>query len=113
MKYYSLYSSSQILLLKDWVVIPNDPAIQLNILQNCNDSALSGHTGLEKTFKPVTPDFNWSGMTQFSSIMYHPVNSVQKQKYPAQEVWKPQTSSKSKWSLDSSLDEFYHQTVTF
>ncbi|MBW0593585.1 hypothetical protein O181_133300, partial [Austropuccinia psidii MF-1] len=31
---YSLDSSSKLLLFNDWVVVPNDPTIQLNILQN-------------------------------------------------------------------------------
>ncbi|MBW0560163.1 hypothetical protein O181_099878 [Austropuccinia psidii MF-1] len=62
---YSLYSSSQLLLFKDWVVDPNDPTIQLSILQKRHDSPLAGHPGQEKTLKLVKHDFHWSGMTQF------------------------------------------------
>ncbi|MBW0518383.1 hypothetical protein O181_058098 [Austropuccinia psidii MF-1] len=62
---YSLDSSSQILLLKDWVVVPNDPTIQLSILQKCHDSPLAGHPGKENTPKLVKQDFHWSFMTQF------------------------------------------------
>ncbi|MBW0521335.1 hypothetical protein O181_061050 [Austropuccinia psidii MF-1] len=62
---YSLDSSSQILLLKDWVVVPNDPTIQLIILQKHHDSPLAGHPGKEKTLKLVKWDVHWSGMTQF------------------------------------------------
>ncbi|MBW0467584.1 hypothetical protein O181_007299 [Austropuccinia psidii MF-1] len=62
---YSLDSSSQLLLFKDWVVVPNDPTIQLNILQNQNDSPLTGHPGQAKTLKLVKRDFHWSGITQF------------------------------------------------
>ncbi|MBW0484264.1 hypothetical protein O181_023979 [Austropuccinia psidii MF-1] len=40
---YSLDSSSQLLLFKDQVVVPNDPTIQLSILQKCLDSPLAGH----------------------------------------------------------------------
>ncbi|MBW0542767.1 hypothetical protein O181_082482 [Austropuccinia psidii MF-1] len=50
---------------KDWVVVPNDPKIQLSILQKSHDSPLAGHSGQEKTLKPVKRDFHWSGMTQF------------------------------------------------
>ncbi|MBW0506555.1 hypothetical protein O181_046270, partial [Austropuccinia psidii MF-1] len=40
---YSFDSSSQPLLFKDRVVVPNDPTIQLSILQKCHDSPLAGH----------------------------------------------------------------------
>ncbi|MBW0486819.1 hypothetical protein O181_026534 [Austropuccinia psidii MF-1] len=62
---YSLYSSSQLLLIKDWVVFPNDPTIKLNILQKWHESPPSEPPGKEKTFKLVKHDFDWSGMTQF------------------------------------------------
>ncbi|MBW0578830.1 hypothetical protein O181_118545 [Austropuccinia psidii MF-1] len=62
---YYLDSSSQLLLFKDWVVVPNDPTIQLSILQKSHDSPLSGQTGKEKTLKLVQRDFHWSSMTQF------------------------------------------------
>ncbi|MBW0579778.1 hypothetical protein O181_119493 [Austropuccinia psidii MF-1] len=62
---YSLDSSSQLLLFKDWVVVPNDSTIQLSILQKHHDSPLAGHPGQEKTLKLVKQDFHWSGMTQF------------------------------------------------
>ncbi|MBW0573880.1 hypothetical protein O181_113595 [Austropuccinia psidii MF-1] len=62
---YSIDSSSQLLLFKDWVVVSNDPTIQLSILQKNNDSPLAGHPGQEKTLKLVKRDFHWSGMTQF------------------------------------------------
>ncbi|MBW0526788.1 hypothetical protein O181_066503 [Austropuccinia psidii MF-1] len=62
---YSPDSSSQILLFKDQVVVPNDPTIQLSILQKHHDSPLAGHAGKEKTPKSVKKDFHWSGMTQF------------------------------------------------
>ncbi|MBW0574297.1 hypothetical protein O181_114012 [Austropuccinia psidii MF-1] len=62
---YSLDSSSQLLLFKDWLVVPNEPTIQLSILPKRNDSPLAGHPFQEKTFKLVKRDFHWSGMTQF------------------------------------------------
>ncbi|MBW0544618.1 hypothetical protein O181_084333, partial [Austropuccinia psidii MF-1] len=62
---YSLDSSSQLLLFKDWVVVPSDSTIQLSILQKHHDSPLAGHPGQEKTLKLVKRDFHWSGMTQF------------------------------------------------
>ncbi|MBW0514544.1 hypothetical protein O181_054259 [Austropuccinia psidii MF-1] len=61
---YPLDSSSQLLLFKDWVVVPNDPKIQLHILQKHHYSPLSGHPGQEKTLKLVKKDCHWSGMTQ-------------------------------------------------
>ncbi|MBW0500388.1 hypothetical protein O181_040103 [Austropuccinia psidii MF-1] len=63
-QYYSLDSSSQ-LLFKDRVVVPNDPKIQLSILQKRHDSPLAGPPGQEKTLRLVEQDFHWSGMTQF------------------------------------------------
>ncbi|MBW0578252.1 hypothetical protein O181_117967 [Austropuccinia psidii MF-1] len=62
---YSLDSSSQLLLFKDWVVVPNDTTIQLSILQRRHYSPLAGHPGQEKTLKLVKWDFHWSRMTQF------------------------------------------------
>ncbi|MBW0572594.1 hypothetical protein O181_112309 [Austropuccinia psidii MF-1] len=58
-------SSSQLLLFKDRVVVPNDPTIQLSILQKPHDSPLAGHPNQEKTLKLVKRDFHWYGMTQF------------------------------------------------
>ncbi|MBW0590018.1 hypothetical protein O181_129733 [Austropuccinia psidii MF-1] len=62
---YSLDSPSQLLLLKCWVVVPNDPTIQLSILQKRNDPPIAGHPGQENTLKPFKQDFHWSGITQF------------------------------------------------
>ncbi|MBW0585227.1 hypothetical protein O181_124942 [Austropuccinia psidii MF-1] len=61
---YSLDSSSQLLLFKDWVVVPNDPTIQLSILQKRHNSPLAGHPGQERTLKLVKRAFHWPGMTQ-------------------------------------------------
>ncbi|MBW0560358.1 hypothetical protein O181_100073 [Austropuccinia psidii MF-1] len=47
------------------VVVPNDPTIQLSILQKHHYSPLDGHPGQEKTLKLFKQDFHWSGMTQF------------------------------------------------
>ncbi|MBW0582836.1 hypothetical protein O181_122551, partial [Austropuccinia psidii MF-1] len=62
---YYLDSSSQLLLFKDQVVVPNDPTIQLSILQKGHDSPLAGHPSQEKTIKLVKRDLHWSGMTKF------------------------------------------------
>ncbi|MBW0526603.1 hypothetical protein O181_066318 [Austropuccinia psidii MF-1] len=62
---YSLDSSSQLLLFKDQVVVPNDPTIKLSILQKRHEPPLAGHPGQEKTLKLVKWDFHWPGMTQF------------------------------------------------
>ncbi|MBW0567923.1 hypothetical protein O181_107638 [Austropuccinia psidii MF-1] len=64
-KDYCLDSSSKLLVFKDCVVVPNDPTVQLSILQKRHDSPLAGHPGQEKTLKPVKRDFHWPGMTQF------------------------------------------------
>ncbi|MBW0577343.1 hypothetical protein O181_117058 [Austropuccinia psidii MF-1] len=61
----SLYFSSQLLLFKDWVVVPNDPTMELSILQKRHDSSLAGHPGQEKTLKLVKREFHWPGVTQF------------------------------------------------
>ncbi|MBW0576923.1 hypothetical protein O181_116638, partial [Austropuccinia psidii MF-1] len=62
---YSLDSSSKLFLFKDWVVVPNDPKIELRVPQKRHDSPLAGHHDQEKTLKPVKQDSHWSGMTQF------------------------------------------------
>ncbi|MBW0470094.1 hypothetical protein O181_009809 [Austropuccinia psidii MF-1] len=64
-QYYSLDSSSPLLLFKDLVVIPNGPTIELSILQTQHDYPLSGNPGQEKTLKIFKWDFHWSGITQF------------------------------------------------
>ncbi|MBW0494985.1 hypothetical protein O181_034700 [Austropuccinia psidii MF-1] len=46
-------------------MVPNDPIIQLSILQKRHDSPLAAHPGQEKTLKLVKRDVHWSGMTQF------------------------------------------------
>ncbi|MBW0489207.1 hypothetical protein O181_028922 [Austropuccinia psidii MF-1] len=62
---YSLDSSSQLLLFKDGVVFPNNPTIQLSILQKLHDSPLARHPGQEKTLNLVKGDFHWSSMTKY------------------------------------------------
>ncbi|MBW0493987.1 hypothetical protein O181_033702 [Austropuccinia psidii MF-1] len=62
---YSLDSSSQPFLFRDWVVVPNYPTIKLSILQKRHESPLAGNPGQEKTFRLVKQDFHWAGMTQF------------------------------------------------
>ncbi|MBW0583887.1 hypothetical protein O181_123602 [Austropuccinia psidii MF-1] len=62
---YSLDSSSQLLMFKDRVVVPNNSTIQLSILQKRHYYPLAGHPGQEKTLKLVKQDFHWPGMTQF------------------------------------------------
>ncbi|MBW0550774.1 hypothetical protein O181_090489 [Austropuccinia psidii MF-1] len=52
-QYCSVFSSSQLLLFKEQVVVPNDPKIQLRILQKTHDSPLAGYPGKEKTLKLV------------------------------------------------------------
>ncbi|MBW0557637.1 hypothetical protein O181_097352 [Austropuccinia psidii MF-1] len=53
---YSLDSSSQLLLFKDWVVVPNYPTIQLSILQKRHDSPVTRHRGQENTPQTVKGD---------------------------------------------------------
>ncbi|MBW0494566.1 hypothetical protein O181_034281 [Austropuccinia psidii MF-1] len=72
---YSLDSSSQLHLFEDWVVVPNDPTIQLRIIQKRHDSPLAGHFGQDKTIKLVMWDFHRSGITQF--IKYYVSSSQQ------------------------------------
>ncbi|MBW0576845.1 hypothetical protein O181_116560, partial [Austropuccinia psidii MF-1] len=62
---YSLDSSSQLLYFKNQVVVPNDPTIQLSIIQRWHDCPLDGHPGKEETLKLVKWDFHWPGMTKF------------------------------------------------
>ncbi|MBW0576062.1 hypothetical protein O181_115777 [Austropuccinia psidii MF-1] len=62
---YSLESQAKLLLLKDRVVVPNNEAIQLNILRKHHDSLLAGHPGKEKTLKLIKGYFNWAGMNKF------------------------------------------------
>ncbi|MBW0532243.1 hypothetical protein O181_071958 [Austropuccinia psidii MF-1] len=54
---HSLYSSSQLFLFKDWVLVPNDPTIQLNIHQKRHDRPLAGNPRQERTLKLVKWDF--------------------------------------------------------
>ncbi|MBW0485343.1 hypothetical protein O181_025058 [Austropuccinia psidii MF-1] len=72
---YSLDASPQLLLFKDQVVVPNDPTIQLSILQKRHDSRLAGPPGEGRTLNLFKWDLHWSRMTQF--IKYY-VSSCQK-----------------------------------
>ncbi|MBW0594069.1 hypothetical protein O181_133784 [Austropuccinia psidii MF-1] len=111
-KDYSLDSSSQLLLFKDRVVVPNAPTIQLSILKKRHYSPLSGHAGKEKTqtcqagFPLVRNDSIHQGVCLILSKV------LKKQKYSPQEVWTPQTSSNSKWSLDLYFNGFHHSIAT-
>ncbi|MBW0488441.1 hypothetical protein O181_028156 [Austropuccinia psidii MF-1] len=78
---YSLDSSSQLLLFKDQVVVPNDPTIQLRILQKLHDSPLAGHPGQEKTIKLVKRDLHWSVMTQFINDYVSSCQQCSRNKY--------------------------------
>ncbi|MBW0576128.1 hypothetical protein O181_115843 [Austropuccinia psidii MF-1] len=49
----SLDGFTKLTLFKDWVVVPNDPTIQLRILQKQHESCLARHPGQEKTLKIV------------------------------------------------------------
>ncbi|MBW0491549.1 hypothetical protein O181_031264 [Austropuccinia psidii MF-1] len=62
---YSLDFSSQLLLFKDHMVVPNAPTIQLSIFKKHHDSPLAGHPGQENTLKLLKQGFHWFGMTQF------------------------------------------------
>ncbi|MBW0549687.1 hypothetical protein O181_089402 [Austropuccinia psidii MF-1] len=62
---YSLDPSSQHLLFKGRVVVPNDSIIQLSIFRRRHDSSIAGHPAQEKTLKLVKRDFHWCSMTQF------------------------------------------------
>ncbi|MBW0514408.1 hypothetical protein O181_054123 [Austropuccinia psidii MF-1] len=64
-QYYSLDYLSQLLLFKDWVVVQNDPIIQLSILQKRHNSPQAGHPGQYKTLTLVKRGLHWSGLTQF------------------------------------------------
>ncbi|MBW0492163.1 hypothetical protein O181_031878 [Austropuccinia psidii MF-1] len=77
---YCLASSSQPFLFKGWVVVPNDPKIQLITLQKHHDSPLAGHPGQEKTLKLIKWDFHWSGMTQFIKDYVSPCQQCSRNK---------------------------------
>ncbi|MBW0545678.1 hypothetical protein O181_085393 [Austropuccinia psidii MF-1] len=110
---YFLDSSSQLLLFKDQVAVPNDPTIQLSILQKTHESPLAGHHGQEKTLKLVKRDFHWPGMTQFIKDYVSSCQQGSRNKeYSPQEVWTTQTSSNSKWYLDLSFNGFHHSIAT-
>ncbi|MBW0498509.1 hypothetical protein O181_038224 [Austropuccinia psidii MF-1] len=72
---YSLETQAKVLLSKDRVVIPNNSAVQLDILQKDHDSLLDGHPGQEKTLTLINRNFYWDGMNQ---IIKDYVSSCQK-----------------------------------
>ncbi|MBW0495043.1 hypothetical protein O181_034758 [Austropuccinia psidii MF-1] len=96
---YSLDFSSQLLLFKYWVLVPNDLTIQLNILQKRHDSPLAGHPAQEKTLKLVKQDFHWSGMTQFINDYVSPCqqcsrnNNIHHKKFSKMAAFIPTMSS--------------------
>ncbi|MBW0561001.1 hypothetical protein O181_100716 [Austropuccinia psidii MF-1] len=94
---YTLDPSSQLLLFNDQLVVPNDPKIQLIILQKRHDSPLAGHPGQEKTLKLVKRDFHWSGLTQFIKDYVSSCQQCSRNKEIITRSLTPQTSSNSKW----------------
>ncbi|MBW0535387.1 hypothetical protein O181_075102 [Austropuccinia psidii MF-1] len=64
-KHYSPDSASQLDPFKDGVGVPNDPTLQLNILQKHNESSLAGNPGQEMNLLIFKWAFHWSGMTEF------------------------------------------------
>ncbi|MBW0477901.1 hypothetical protein O181_017616 [Austropuccinia psidii MF-1] len=110
---YSLDSSSQLLLFKDWVVIPNDHTIQLSILQKKHDSPLAGHPGQEKTLKLVKWDFHWSGMTQFIKDYVSSCQQFSRDKNIYHKKFGLlRKSSNCKWSLELSFNGLHHSIST-
>ncbi|MBW0508712.1 hypothetical protein O181_048427, partial [Austropuccinia psidii MF-1] len=55
---YSHDSSCQLLLFEDWVMLPNDPTIQLSLLQKHHDSPLAGDPVQWTTFKLFKGNFH-------------------------------------------------------
>ncbi|MBW0518641.1 hypothetical protein O181_058356 [Austropuccinia psidii MF-1] len=61
----SLAHKANLSLIKDRVVIPRNPEIQLDIIQRCHDSLLAGPPGQEETLKHIKKNHYWAGMNQF------------------------------------------------
>ncbi|MBW0523503.1 hypothetical protein O181_063218 [Austropuccinia psidii MF-1] len=70
LKDYSHDSSCQLLLFKDWVVVPNDPTIQLSMLQKRHDYPLARHPGQGKTLKLVLNYSIYQGLCLILSTVF-------------------------------------------
>ncbi|MBW0497548.1 hypothetical protein O181_037263 [Austropuccinia psidii MF-1] len=62
----SLEHKANLSLLKDRVVIPRNPEIQLDIIPRCHDSLLADPPGQEETLKHIKKNLYWAGMNQFN-----------------------------------------------
>ena len=54
-----------LLLFDGWIYVPEIQDLHLQVLQFKHDHILSGHFGINKTFKLVRRDFNWPGMRSY------------------------------------------------
>ncbi|KNZ57881.1 uncharacterized protein VP01_204g6 [Puccinia sorghi] len=62
-KDYSI-SSTGLLLYKQKIMVPDDPKLKLSIFESRHDSPSAGHFGQEKTYRLISRDFYWPGMTK-------------------------------------------------
>ncbi|KNZ51414.1 uncharacterized protein VP01_3967g1, partial [Puccinia sorghi] len=63
LKEYSI-SKNDLLLYKEKIVVPDNPSLKLSILESRHYSPLAGHFGQEKTYRLISRDFSWPGMTR-------------------------------------------------
>ncbi|MBW0471821.1 hypothetical protein O181_011536 [Austropuccinia psidii MF-1] len=110
---YFIDSSSQLLLSKEWVVLPNDPIIQLSILQK--------KELISSSWTPWPREASQTFQEGFSLVQNHSIYQglglilstvLNKQEYPPQGVWTTRTSPNSEWSLDLASNARYHSTPT-
>ena len=58
-------NQDSLLLLNGRIYVPEIQDLRLQVLQFKHDHILSGHFGINKTFKLVRQDFNWPGMRSY------------------------------------------------
>ncbi|MBW0553398.1 hypothetical protein O181_093113 [Austropuccinia psidii MF-1] len=107
-QYYYLDSSSQLLLFKDRMVVPNDSTIKLSILSKRHESSSwtpwkrEDSQTCQAGFPLVAHDTIYQALFIILSTV------LKKQKYSSKEVQTRQNSSNCKWSLDLSFNQFHH-----
>ncbi|MBW0501482.1 hypothetical protein O181_041197 [Austropuccinia psidii MF-1] len=99
---HSLDSSSQIILFKDQVVVPNDPTIQLSMLQKLHDSDVAGHPGQENTLNLVKWDFTgppknclkdfWAPFPILMEVITHKKKEATNEEAPVASTSNPQVN---------------------
>src|SRR5882724_1491937 len=62
---YMMSEDGTLLLLCDWIYVPNLPNVKLKILCTLHDHPLSGHPGVQKMLQHIQRRYYWPRLTSY------------------------------------------------